>query len=206
MLLTNILIELLPDSENCNQFYATDDQHRLHVFSFENAYEKGKVIDTQINWITESNGIILHTSVEQPSSLTAHDPFEYSQSVTSFCCAKAIEFAALKENSHVIIDTDGIVYVENEQLLTIPLHIWQERSMCDFDGGDLICIGTTQGTLHIFNLAFAGYEHLSFELVRSAAELTTIAFMSEADCCSQGVVPRILVGDSTGVLSLLRIS
>lgn len=124
-----------------------------------------------------------------------------------------IEFASACRNSngevddYFIIDHTGrIFFLNDEKTPKISSSVWSKRAHVTHDGENLIMVLCNDGNLALFDL-----QKNDFSVYKGALKSSSIAtdsfctFISPAECCSQGLVKRVLIGDDTGSLNIYRI-
>ena len=123
-----------------------------------------------------------------------------------------IEFASARHSSNVeidyfIIDHSGrIFFLNSEKTPKISSSVWSKRAGVTHDGDNLILILCKDGNLALFDLDgndFTAYKGALKPSSNAADAFCT--FISPAECCSQGLVKRALIGDDTGALNIYRI-
>lgn len=122
-----------------------------------------------------------------------------------------IEFASARKISesldYFIIDQNGrIFYLHSDKRHKITSSLWSKRASIAHDGDNLLVIICTDGNLGLFDLDkndFSVYKG-AFKGNSNASEAVCL-FIEPADCCSQGKVGRVLIGDDCGLMSIYRI-
>ena len=111
------------------------------------------------------------------------------------------------EVDYLIIDQSGRIFSLNSELTPkISSSVWNKRALVTHDGDNLILILCKDGNLALFDL-----DKNDFSVYKGALKSSSTAtdafctFISPAECCSQGLVKRVLIGDDTGLLNIYRI-
>ena len=114
-----------------------------------------------------------------------------------------IAFASSRSDDFFIINDAGNVYFCNsEESLKVPSKAWSRQVLSAFDGSDLLSFVTSDQRICLFD--FSNGKCSAAEIGAKTC-ITAMAFITESNCCSQGVVRRLLVGDDCGYLSIYRI-
>lgn len=125
-----------------------------------------------------------------------------------------IEFASVRrplndngESDYFIIDHSGRIFFLNSDVTPkISSSVWSKRACVTHDGYNLILILCKDGNLALFDL-----DKNDFSVYKGALKASSTAsdafctFISPSECCSQGLVKRVLIGDNTGSLNIYRI-
>ncbi len=114
-----------------------------------------------------------------------------------------ISFASSRDQDFFIInDTGNVYFCSREESLKLPKKAWSRQVLVEFDGVDLLAFVASDQRICLFDF-WTG--KCSAAEIAPKTCLTAIAFIPEANCCSQGRVRRLLVGDDCGYLSIYRI-
>ena len=127
-----------------------------------------------------------------------------------------IEFASVRKSGtsgsldYFIIDQQGrIFYLHTDpspNRLKISSSLWSKRASVAHDGDNLILILCRDGNVALFDLDKNDFSVFTGALKSSSnANDAVCLFIGPADCCSQGTVKRVLIGDDTGMLNIYRI-
>lgn len=128
-----------------------------------------------------------------------------------------IEFASVRRIDdsgsldYFIIDQQGRIFHlhstdHSPSRLKITSSLWSKQAALAHDGDNLLLILCKDGNLALFDL-----DQNDFSVYKGALKSSSNAgeavclFIEPADCCSQGTVRRVLIGDDCGMLNIYRI-
>lgn len=107
---------------------------------------------------------------------------------------------------YFIIDHQGRIFFLHADPLKITSSLWNKRAKVIHDGDNLLLILCTDGNLALFDLDKNDFTVFKGALKNSSkASETVCLFIEAAECCSEGKVRRVLIGDDLGMLSIYRI-
>lgn len=215
-LILYLLLEIFPDPLNSEQFFGIDStSDNLYIFSFDASVDS-PLIDSQsldkstIYYCCKSGQLLEVTG----DGLKMRPLVEADNLLIEISQSGRIEFASTINNSkdehptdYFIIDQQGrIFFLHSSATIKIPSSVWNKRACVTHDGDNLILILCKDGNLALFHL-----DKNDFSVYKGAMKSSSIAsdafchFISSAECCSQGLVRRVLIGDDTGMLNIYRI-
>ena len=180
------LLEIFPDPTDGERFFGIDkNSDTLHIFSFDAAVES-PLVDSQAlegSFLYESCGHLLERNI----NLKGKESLDY-----------------------FIIDHQGrIFYLHTDPLpnrLKITSSLWSKRASLVHDSDNLLLILCTDGNLALFDLDKNDFSVFKGALKGSSnANEAVCLFIEPANCCSQGTVKRVLIGDDCGMMSIYRI-
>lgn len=116
-----------------------------------------------------------------------------------------IEFASIRGDDYLVIDDTGrVMGVHDSEQLRISERIWRARGEVAHDGDGLVAISCSDGALVLLDLYSRQCTSVS-NVCKGQATVTSCLFIQETHCCRQGLARRVMLGDSTGMLSVYRI-
>ena len=195
-------LEIFADPLDGERIYGLD-QECIHLFSYDSAAESPLLFSESLSGAKLSAGSdakLLSVDSEERRMI----PFapEEEDSCLELVEGK-IEFTSSRGDDFFIINNEGKIYFCNsEESLGVPRKAWSRKHLVAFDGSDLLSFTTTDQRLCLYDF---GSDACSAAELGPKTTITALAFIPESNCCSQGVVRRLLVGDSTGFLSVYRI-
>lgn len=115
----------------------------------------------------------------------------------------SISFASSRGKDFFVINDAGNVYFcSSEESVKLPKKAWSRQVSVAFDGCDLLAFVASDQRICLFDFSTG---KCSAAEISAKTCITAMAFIPEANCCSQGAVRRLLVGDDYGYLSIYRI-
>lgn len=186
----------------------------LHIFSFD-ASSDSPLIDSQIldnSTIYDCNGHLLEVTKDRLKMRPLVSDSEDSENVLEISEGGRIEFVSVRKTEaghldYMIIEQSGRVFhLQNDSTPKISSSVWSKRACVAHDGNNLLLVLCDGGNLALFDLNRNDFSVYKGALKASSkASDAVCAFITPADCCSQGLVKRVLIGDDTGTLNIYRI-
>ena len=218
------LLEIFPDPTDGERFFGIDkNSDTLHIFSFDAAVES-PLVDSQAlegSFLYESCGHLLEVTgdglkmrpliSETSNEITDEALLEISESGRiEFASVRNINLKGKESLDYFIIDHQGrIFYLHTDPLpnrLKITSSLWSKRASLVHDSDNLLLILCTDGNLALFDLDKNDFSVFKGALKGSSnANEAVCLFIEPANCCSQGTVKRVLIGDDCGMMSIYRI-
>lgn len=163
--------------------------------------------------IYESNGHLLEVTSDRLKMRPLISETDESSDVTlEISEGGKIEFVSAISSAESGLDYFIIDYVgrgfhlQNESIFKISSSVWSKRACVTHDGDNLILILCKDGNLALFDLKLNDFSVYKGALKTSSkASEAACTFITPADCCSQGFVKRVLIGDDSGSLNIYRI-
>lgn len=111
------------------------------------------------------------------------------------------------EEDYFIIDHNGrLFYMNSEETVKFSSSVWSKRAVVTHDSDNLVMILCKDGNLALYDLDRNDFSVYKRALKSSSvAENAICTFISPSNCCSQGLVKRVLIGDDTGTFNVYRI-
>lgn len=202
---------------NNEQFFGIDDNSdNLYIFSFDASVDS-PLIDSQIlaksTIFPCANGQLLEITEDRLKMRPLLEVESDENLLIEISQSGRIEFASsIVENNetvdYFIIDQMGRVFFLHSPTTSvkIPSSVWSKRARVTHDGSNLILILCKDGNLALFHLDKNDFSFYKGALKTSSrASEAFCQFIAPADCCSQGRVRRVLIGDDCGLLNIYRI-
>lgn len=212
------IIGIFSDPNDGERLFGIDAiSDTLHIFSFD-ASTNSPLIESQAldkSSINDSNGQLLEVTSDRLKMRPLISDDEIGDGpLLEISEGGRIEFASVRRPTsnngdldYFIIDHSGRIFFLNGDLTPkISSSVWSKRACVTHDGDNLILILCKDGNLALFDL-----DKNDFSVYKGALKVSSIAtdafctFISPAECCSQGLVKRVLIGDDTGLLNIYRI-
>lgn len=144
--------------------------------------------------------------------ISESDELDDSESTLEISEGGRIEFVsaritATEPPEFLIVDHKGRVFhLHSESTPKISSSVWGKRACVTHDGDNLLLILCNDGNLALFDLDKNDFSVYKGALKPSSKAADAVcAFIRPADCCSLGLVKRVLIGDDTGSLNIYRI-
>lgn len=186
------------------RIYGWDEKNKtVHLFSFDAAVES-PLLDSQVLDIATlcacSDGKLLAVDCEERRMI----PFVPDDEDASLELAdEKIVYTSSRGDDYFIVNSQGKIYFStSEECLKLPSKAWTSMQHVAFDGKSLLAFTTADQRIVLYD--FSSTLCSAVEL-GSRAKITACAFIPPANCCSQGTVPRLMIGDHNGLLSIYRI-
>lgn len=211
-------IGIFADPTDGERLFGIDaNSDTLHIFSFD-ASADSPLVDSQAlehSSIQDSSGQLLEITSDRLKMRPLISDDEIGDGpLLEISGGGRIEFASARRPSnnsgeldYFIIDHSGRIFSLNNELTPkISSSVWGKRALVAHDGDNLLLILCKDGNLALFDL-----DKNDFSVFKGALKTSSIAadafctFISPAECCSQGLVKRVLIGDDTGLLNIYRI-
>ncbi len=176
---------------------------RVHLFSYDSSATEPLLLTEQLS-ASELISCVDFKILLIDSKQQRMNPFvpENESACLELVDGKIVFASTLNEDCFVINDSGKIYFCNSEEALRLPRKAWSRQVLTVFDGTGLLAFVTSDQRLCLFEFASGAS---SAAEISAKTCITAMAFIPESNCCSQGVVRRLLVGDNDGFLSIYRI-
>lgn len=223
-------LEIFPDPADCERLFGLDiESDSLHIFSYDSSTESPLIgcegLEGSQLFASDGNCLLEVTQDRQRMRpfFFSHDSDSETNIVALKLSTGKIEFASIRGNDYFIIDDRGRIFFLNaSESFTIPASLWSDRLIITHDGDNLIAILLKSGNVVIFDMNINKCSVLKgavrvkqqqqqqpqqdhHQTTTNPKQEVSCVFISVANCCSQGIVKRILTSDPYGLLCIYRI-